>query len=76
MNTLLPHELEWFTKLFEYNTKIILNCKPLKVKKIYEGLVEGWNQDKNLVTLLGSLKIEDFRISYPAIIVTPIAIYR
>jgi hypothetical protein len=37
---------------------------------------EGWNQDKNLVTLLGSLKIEDFRISYPAIIVTPIAIYR
>jgi hypothetical protein len=31
MNTLLPHELEWLTKLFKYNTKIILNCKPLKL---------------------------------------------
>jgi hypothetical protein len=45
-------------------------------EEVIQKMIVGWNQDKNLVTLLGSLKIEDFRISYPAIIVTPIAIYR
>jgi len=40
-------------------------------------MIKTVNIDPNLTTIIGEpFEIEDFRIGYPAIIVTPIAIYR
>lgn len=56
-----PHELEWLANLFEYNTKIILNCKPLKVKKIYEGVIEVALEFRDsLIATLFALHMENY----------------
>jgi hypothetical protein len=47
-------------------------------KEFIQKIVEDFNKNENLVFLTGGkqLEVEDFRVGYPAIVVTPVAIYR
>jgi len=46
-------------------------------EEIVQNMIKTFNENPNLTTIIGEpFEIEDFRIGYPAIVVTPIAIYR